>query len=218
MKKSVYSIILADDVVQAVDEMAYKLNTSRSNLINQILAEHVSFTTPEMRIKDIFSQIEQIMDSRFQFLSQPSDTMISLKSPLRYKYKPTIRYSVELFRSFDQKTGRLKVAFRTQSEALINAITRFFLFWRKIEEKYLSEVFQGGVPCEISGGKYIRDFYSPNPAKLTDEEIGNGISEYIKLIDKCIQIYFDGLSANENKSPEIENEYRNYLTKGIKVI
>ena len=41
MKKSVYSIVLADDVVEAIDEMAYSLGTSRSNLINQILAERV---------------------------------------------------------------------------------------------------------------------------------------------------------------------------------
>ena len=46
MKKSVYSLVLMDDVVKAIDDMAYKLNTSRSNLINQILAEHVSFKTP----------------------------------------------------------------------------------------------------------------------------------------------------------------------------
>ena len=36
MKKSVYSLVLMDDVVKAIDDMAYKLNTSRSNLINQI--------------------------------------------------------------------------------------------------------------------------------------------------------------------------------------
>ena len=55
MKKSVYSLVLMDDVVKAIDDMAYKLNTSRSNLINQILAEHVSFKTPESLIKDVFA-------------------------------------------------------------------------------------------------------------------------------------------------------------------
>ncbi len=54
MKKSVYSLVLMDDVVNAIDDMAYQMNTSRSNLINQILAEHVSYITPEMRMKDIF--------------------------------------------------------------------------------------------------------------------------------------------------------------------
>ena len=63
MKKSVYSIVLADDVVEAIDEMAYSLGTSRSNLINQILAERVSMMTPEIRMRDIFSRIEYHADS-----------------------------------------------------------------------------------------------------------------------------------------------------------
>ena len=57
MKKSVYSLVLMDDVVEAIDRMAYSMNTSRSNLINQILAERVSYVTPEMRMRDIFSRI-----------------------------------------------------------------------------------------------------------------------------------------------------------------
>ena len=70
MKKSVYSLVLMDDVVEAIDRMAYSMNTSRSNLINSILAERVSYVTPEMRMRDIFSRIEQLMDSRFQLLEQ----------------------------------------------------------------------------------------------------------------------------------------------------
>ena len=38
MSKSVYSLVLSDDVVAAVDRAAYALGSSRSNLINQILA------------------------------------------------------------------------------------------------------------------------------------------------------------------------------------
>ena len=41
MKKAVYSLVLSEDVVEAVDRMAYASGTSRSNLINQLLAESV---------------------------------------------------------------------------------------------------------------------------------------------------------------------------------
>ena len=37
VSKSVYSLVLSDDVVAAVDRAAYGLGTSRSNLINQLL-------------------------------------------------------------------------------------------------------------------------------------------------------------------------------------
>ena len=41
MKKSVYSLVLSDDVVAAVDRTAYQQGVSRSAMINQILAEYV---------------------------------------------------------------------------------------------------------------------------------------------------------------------------------
>ena len=46
-KKSMYSIMLMDSVVEAVDRAAYLNGTNRSNLINQILAEHLGVETPE---------------------------------------------------------------------------------------------------------------------------------------------------------------------------
>lgn len=47
MKKNMYSLMLAEKVVQAIDRLASEKGTNRSNLINQILAEYVSLTTPE---------------------------------------------------------------------------------------------------------------------------------------------------------------------------
>ena len=54
MNKSVYSLVRMDNVVGEVDKLAYEMGTSRSNLINQILAEYVRYTTPEMRMRAIF--------------------------------------------------------------------------------------------------------------------------------------------------------------------
>ena len=54
MKKTLYSLMLSDEVVAEVDRLAHRLGTNRSNLINQILAEHVNLVTPERRINDVF--------------------------------------------------------------------------------------------------------------------------------------------------------------------
>lgn len=221
MNKSVYSIVLADEVVDAIDRMAYSMNTSRSNLINQILAERVSLQTPEMRMRGIFSAIQQLADPRFQFLAQPSDAMISLKSPIRYKYKPTLRYSIELSRNFGGKVGRLKVQFRTQSAQLISAAESFFDIWYKIESKYLAKLFTKGVPAKAADGKYVRDFYSPAADELSDDQIAAAIVEYIQLTDKCVQLYFDGLSQGMQEienTAQIEGNYAAYLKKGVPVL
>ena len=218
MNKSVYSIVLADEVVRAIDEMAYSMNTSRSNLINQILAEKVSLMTPEMRMREIFSAIEQLMEPRFQFTEQPSEAMISMKSPVRYKYKPTLRYSVELSRDMSGKVGRLKVSFRTKSRQLMDAADKFFTGWQRLENKYLSEMFTGGVPSSADNGRYVRDFYSPAAKRLSDDQIAGAVAGYIRLMDKCIQLYFDSLTEGSSRSTEIEEIYKDYLTNGVIVL
>ena len=218
VNKSVYSLVLADDVVEAIDRLAYSMNTSRSNLINQILAERVQLLTPEKRMREIFAKIEQLMDSRFQTLNQPSDAMMSIKSPLRYKYKPPIRYSIELSRDFHGKVGRLKVSFRTQSTQLISMLDSFFKLWARLEEKCLSYLFTTSVPYETAEGRFTRDFYAPPQSELTDEDIANAIGDYISCMDSCIQLYFDNAAEPETAARKVSEMYERYLKKGVVVL
>ena len=107
MSKSVYSIVLSDDVVAAVDMLALKMGTNRSNLINQILADRVSVVTPERRMRDIFDNIFRLMDERFIQDSTAAGTALAFRSSIAYKYKPTVRYSVELLRAPEgERIGR----------------------------------------------------------------------------------------------------------------
>ena len=117
MKKTLYSLMLSDEVVAEVDRLAHRLGTNRSNLINQILAEHVNLVTPERRINDIFSAIEQMMTPSRELVPfvSPNTMTMSLKSSLEYKYRPTVKYEVELYRGDSDSLGELTVIFRTQS-------------------------------------------------------------------------------------------------------
>ena len=49
-KKSIYSLVLSDDVVEAVDRLAANSGLSRSAMVNQLLAERVRCVPPEMRL------------------------------------------------------------------------------------------------------------------------------------------------------------------------
>ena len=55
MKKSVYSLVLSEGVVDAIDGLACRRGTNRSALINEILAEYVSYVTPEMRMRRVLA-------------------------------------------------------------------------------------------------------------------------------------------------------------------
>lgn len=213
MKKSVYSIVLADDVVAAIDDMAYSLGTNRSSLINQILAERVSMMTPEMRIRDIFERIEQLMTGPVN-VAQSGGSVIMLKSPLKYKYRPTVNYSIELSRSFEGTVGRLKISLRTQSGSLISMIGGFFALWISIEGKYLSRLFPKGNPWSGGGAAFTREFITPGGRELTDEQLAEAIGGYVNLLDSCLRLYFEDKTAAER----IEEKYKKYLSDGVLVI
>ena len=49
MKKTLYSLMLNEEVVREIDALAHQMGTNRSALINQILADYTSVITPERR-------------------------------------------------------------------------------------------------------------------------------------------------------------------------
>ena len=129
--------MLSEDVMREVDAMAHRMGTNRSNLVNMILAEKVKVRTPEQQLNDIFSGIEQLLASSRELipLFAPNTQRVTVRSSLEYKYHPTVRYEVELVNGFvpGEPIGTLTANFRTQSQALIELLGRFFRCLTRIE-------------------------------------------------------------------------------------
>ena len=193
LKKTLYSLMLNDDVVREVDALAHRLGTNRSNLINQILAEYVDYTTPERRINDVFSAIDRLMTPSRELVPffVPNAFTMSLKSSLEYKYRPTVKYEVELFRAGESSIGELSVVFRTTSAALLQGMADFFRLWRSIEDAHLAPVIGDGIEYALYDGKFVRSIMAPERACSADELAGV-ISEYIKLFDKLMKGWLSG--------------------------
>lgn len=220
MKKSVYSLVLMDEVIREIDRLAYERNTNRSSLINQILAESVGFITPEMRMREIFGQLEELLsESCYQILDRSSDSMFSVRSALQYKYRPTVKYSIELFREPEEIVGQLKVSFRTSSKAFTEAVEDFFTRWMDLENGYLEKIHIGGVPASLEAAKYVRGFLEvTEDDSLTEEEMATAIGEYIKLLDRCLKFYFEHISEEEESEAFMRENYRQYLSSGVYIV
>ena len=218
MKKNMYSLMLAEDVIQAIDELASEKNTNRSNLINQILADYVSLTTPEKHVRNIFDIIENFISRQSGDLlySQPNDMTMSIKSPLQYHYRPTIRYEVEMYRTPRQTIGQLKIIFRTTSSELLVELTRFFKLWMQLENIYIKQFFsKGAIEYGLENGKFWRTFAVPNDSDYTEEQIGNAISQYIATFDEMLK---DFLAGRYSSTEELEKRYLKYLNSGVQII
>lgn len=194
MKKTLYSLMLNDEVVREVDLLAHRLGTNRSNLINQILAEYVDYTTPERRINDILSAIDRLMTPSRELVPffVPNAFTMSLKSSLAYKYRPTVKYEVELFRAGEESIGELSVIFRTTSAVLSQGMTDFFRLWKSIEDAHLAPLLGSGIEYSLAEGRFTRSIMAPSRPCSADELAG-AISEYIKLFDKLMKGWLAGL-------------------------
>lgn len=199
MKKTLYSLMLSDEVVREVDALAHRMGTNRSNLINQILAEYVDLVTPERRINDVLSTIEQLMRPSGDLVPffAPNSFSMSLKSSLEYKYRPTVKYEVELYRGGGESIGELSVVFRTQSAALIEAMTGFFRLWKQIEDAHLRPLTGARIEYALYDGRFTRSLAAPD-RDCGAEELAGAISEYIRLFDRLMKSTLSGrLDAHE---------------------
>ena len=208
MKKSVYSLVLTDDVVLAIDRLAYAKNTNRSNMINQILAEYVSYVTPEKRFQDIFDRISAHFMGQDSFkLSRASDSMLSLSSALVYKYNPTVKYGVELYKNGDA-IGEMRVGLRTQNNVLLAYITDFYRLFAAIEEQYV-----GKTRYLLENGRLVREL-RPRYVRNGDygaTTIGEAIGEFIATFDRSLKVYFSLLGNTSAAAHEIGKIYKSYL-------
>lgn len=193
MKKTLYSLMLNDEVVREVDALAHRMGTSRSSLINQILAEYVNYTTPERRINDVLSAIEQLMTPSRELVPffAPNTSSMSLKSSLEYKYRPTVKYEVALIPGGGETIGELSVVFRTQSAALISAMTEFFRVWKDIEDRLLYPMTGVKLEYALYDGKFVRSLAAPD-RDCTADALAGAISQYITLFDKLMKGYLSG--------------------------
>ena len=188
MKKSVYSLVLNDRVVEELDQLAYRQGTSRSALINRILADYVSYQTPEMRLRQVLDSAVSALDTvdALQLMLQPAGTSMALRSALRYKYNPTVKYAVELHKTPGPEVGLLKVSLRSQSQSLLYYFSSFCSLWHRIE----------GVPgAGWEEGRYQR------PLRLTvsvpGDRLGREIVDYVACFDGALKDYFALLDQPE---------------------
>lgn len=192
MKKTLYSLMLSDDVVREIDILAHRMGTNRSSLVNSILAEHVSLMTPEQRINDIFKALEELMLPSRDIIPffEPNTPTMSFKSCLEYKYRPTVKYEVELFGAPRMGSmGGLTVLFRTQSRALLDTMASFFLIWKQIEDAYLAPS-TGAREYALYDGKFTRSLVCGE--NMTSGDLASGISDYVQLFDMLMKRYISG--------------------------
>ena len=204
--KSVYSVILRDELVKKLDAVAYENGVSRSVMLNKILADYLEMETPDTVMESIFSRMEDLFSSisNLHFVNQPSPFMASVQGALEYRYNPKLKYVLELFPSGD--LGQLKITLRSQNPTLIALLEDFYNFFIKLERHYIGE-----RAYAYQDERFIRVFVRPKG--FSAERIGEEITSYVRDFDEYLSIYFANLSSISEAKYLIETKYRKAISQ-----
>ncbi|MCR4780719.1 MAG: hypothetical protein K5876_06460 [Ruminiclostridium sp.] len=215
MNKSVYSLVLSDDVVAAVDMEAHRAGMSRSAFINKVLAEAVSYVTPEKRMNNIFAEIEQLINSDiFRIMPRPSETALAMRSALHYKYNPVIRYSIEFSKNDTRLSAKVSAYLRTQSDALISCWSAFLALWLSLERASLGNKYV----YTAEGGKFTRAWDITVSGNVSDNLIAESLSQYVTLFDSMIKLYFSNAGDPDAAEALVRERYKEFLSSGSGIL
>lgn len=212
--------MLSEDIIAAIDRLAYTAGTNRSNMVNNILAGYISYRTPEMRMKSMFEMMESLLSSAegMKVMLRSSDSLFNLRSALTYKYNPTVNYSIELYRTVTDAVGELRANLRTQNSSLKLYIMQFFKLWAGIENNYTDN--PGG--CSINGEKYIKtlalNYENSRDYNLSEEAISQAIVAYVSAFDGALKAFFYNLDDIHEAVSQAEAVYLGYRNSSPVII
>lgn len=216
MSKSVYSLILNDEVVAAVDRLAYRNRTSRSDMITRILAEHVSVQTPEQRSREILSRLSDMLEVGDTFLLTPgSDSMLSARSALAYKYHPTVRYSVELSGK-SPDIGKLRVGMRTQNPTLLRAFANFCRLYAQVESERIGQSEYLIEPGRMT--RVLRLRIRCDAEEHDAPALGELIGRYVCVTDACLKANFSRIESQAEAMEQMQQIYAAYARSSAELL
>lgn len=185
MSKSIYSLLLTDDVAEAVGKVAAERNMSRSALIDAVLAEYVGVAHTDKLYRDVWKRMQGLFE-RMQTMSFVNNAQLSLAQVLTvlpFKYNPKVRYLLELS---DQPHTVCTVTLntRTQNPSLTAVLDTFYSRLAALEQRYLDDV---GVV--YGNGKYTCVLYGDNNDA---DKVAVEITEYVVTLDGMLRAYIGG--------------------------
>lgn len=207
MGKNVYSLVLSDEVVAAIDALATREGYSRSALINHVLAEYASLQTPEKWMRQTIAAAHAA-SGRAGFRGAVSaGGTLTLYTALRYKYNPSLNYVVELWDD-EQDMGRFRVLMRSQNARLLEDFELFFQLWGRLEQSHLPAP-PPQTHSRLEAQRYARTLRRP-PDDAT-QSTGEAIADYVNMLDACMKTFFGLLHDMDSAAAATEKAYRKAL-------
>ncbi|HIR34531.1 MAG TPA: hypothetical protein IAC91_00335 [Candidatus Faecimorpha stercoravium] len=197
MNKSMYSLILTDEVIARIDRLAYEKGMNRSQLIDHLLAKEVGMHTREHQTRTIISYtVSQINTQESSLHGHMDRGSMEVATYVKYKYNPTIKYGFDIIEENNAPLGLLKIQSRSTAAALRNNLDTFFCLLSVIDDHH-HQLFRIPTKKQTDAGRYQRTIVLPRLFENTDDAqtVADRLSASILLVDDTMQSYFNSLRS-----------------------
>ncbi|MCL2774122.1 MAG: hypothetical protein FWD71_12330 [Oscillospiraceae bacterium] len=214
------SIRIIEEMMNEIRRVALEKDASVSDIVHEALSEFLYFRQTGINFFDVISSIEKSMNDmnaagHFVVNADLNKFAVSVKSPLRYIYRPELKYEVRISHSDEMSIGKISVILRSRDIDTLRSFADFFSFWIELETKYIFLKSNRRITYITDAGYFSRKIYisaeQGNPAG--SKAIGTAVSDYIHVFDELFKYYFYNPNGGGIRR-EIENLYVSYAANG----
>jgi len=207
------SIRILEEIMLKLRGLALERAVPVSDIVHEALGEYLLTRTNDVNLFDVIHSIENAMNRADQFMTSfdPEGLAIFIKSPIRYIYRPELKYEIRVVRDNKVSIGTLGVVLRSHDMDTIKHFSGFINLWIELERKYLLRNRAEQITYVTDTGYFCRQIYYPETAEQRDgQSIGDAISRYIYVFDELLKQYFNHRSGGYG----IEKLYLSRLKDG----
>ena len=205
-----------------MDEMlrvSLEKDISVSDIVHEAIREFLYYRNTGVNFFDIINSIEKSMNQTGHFIvnSDFNNFAVSIKSPLRYIYRPELKYEIKITQSDEITIGKISVTLRSRDIDTLKSFSDFVSLWIDLETKYSAHKKGGRIEYIIDIGYFGRKIYLPVMGEnaesngINSRTVGASVGDYVNAFDELYKYYY---SHSENGWREIENMYAGYAKAG----
>lgn len=204
--KSVYSLVLSDEVVELIDRQAASQGFSRSAYVEHLLASQVNLQTPQATARQMLELVRLATGQRGLRTVSASQTGLTLRTALNYKYNPAMQYVLET------RGGRiqLRVWLRSQNRELGAVFLQFVELWMKMEIEGLPQPPAPPLSRQAENRFWRELRLAPGQDA---HQYAQAVTGYIGLMDDCMQTFFGSLDDRNTACDAAQALYNTALAQ-----
>jgi len=203
MAQGIVSVVMTEEVLEKLDALAGKKGQSRSRTVNEILGDYFDLLPPQAKIDRVMEEIAGILAEShlLETLSKAKGSSLQCRGDIQYKYKPKVRYRLQLDGKSANKLATLHIVLRTQRAGFTRHLMDYFSLVQAVERADPEGFRLKGLVSEAfyyDGKKFSRDFYYPwQEEDLEPALISNFLGGYLMMLHEGMNRYFQVMEESK---------------------